>query len=397
MGKTRDKRVERWREIFLVSLRLGLTSFGGPVAHLAYFREAYVEKRKWLNEKAYADLIALCQFLPGPASSQVGISVGMMRGGPAGGLFSWLGFTLPSVVFLVLFAKALTFWDVERTGIIHGLKIAAVAVVAHAVWKMGHSLINDVKQAVIMIFTAALVLIWPTPWMQVALMVLAGAAGVFLFEKEKKTYGDTLDISIGRRAANVSLILFFALLAALPLAAYYIRAEWLALIDVFYRVGSLVFGGGHVVLPLLEKEVVTTGWVSEETFLAGYGAAQAIPGPLFTFAGFLGAAMNGWTGALVSVAAIFFPSFLLVIGILPYWSKLRNHAGFNSALYGIHGAVVGLLLAALYHPVWTGTIAVKADFCLAFIAYGLLAFLKVPSWAVVIVCAVGGYLISGFM
>lgn len=235
MGKTRDKRVERWREIFLVSLRLGLTSFGGPVAHLAYFREAYVEKRKWLNEKAYADLIALCQFLPGPASSQVGISVGMMRGGPAGGLFSWLGFTLPSVVFLVLFAKALTFWDVERTGIIHGLKIAAVAVVAHAVWKMGHSLINDVKQAVIMIFTAALVLIWPTPWMQVALMVLAGAAGVFLFEKEKKTYGDTLDISIGRRAANVSLILFFALLAALPLAAYYIRAEWLALIDVFYR------------------------------------------------------------------------------------------------------------------------------------------------------------------
>ena len=386
-------------QVFLVALRLGLTSFGGPIAHLGYFREEYVRRRNWLDEQSYADVVALCQFLPGPASSQVGIVVGTVRAGLGGGLAAWLGFTLPSAIALTLFAYGLDAFDVANTGWLQGLKIVAVAVVAQAVWGMSRTLAPDRARATIAVVAAIGALTWPTAWAQVLIIVVAGLIGWRLFRVEDQTEArQPLSAGIPRWLAVTSLIIFFGLLVALPLLRQVEPAQWLALTDSFFRSGSLVFGGGHVVLPLLQSEVVPPGWVTKEQFIAGYGAAQAVPGPLFTFSAYLGAVMGpaprGVAGAGLALAAIFLPSFLLVVGVLPFWDTLRTRAAFQSALRGVNAGVVGLLLAALYNPVWTSAINSPAEFALAAAALALLVLWKFPPWSVVVLSAAGGAAIA---
>ena len=387
-------------EVFLVFLRLGFTAFGGPIAHLGYFREEFVARRHWLTERAYADLVALCQFLPGPASSQVGISLGFLRAGYLGALAAWVGFTLPSVVVLILFALGISHGgDLIPSGVLQGLKVVAVAVVAQAVWGMGRQLCTDAKRVTIMAIAACLVLLVPSAWGQVGVILLAALVGMIVFKPHPDAKHEPLPITIRRRVGLVWLSIFFGLLVGLTLLNAWSPSQWVAMVDVFYRTGSLVFGGGHVVLPLLQSEVVPPGWVSETAFLAGYGATQAVPGPMFTFAAFLGASMqdapNGWTGGLVAVVSIFLPSFFLVIGALPFWEQVRRHARTQAALHGINAAVVGLLLAALYQPVWTSAVHGPQDFGLALIALVALMFWKLPPWLVVIGCALVGWVMLG--
>jgi chromate transporter len=381
-------------EVLAVATRLGLTSFGGPVAHLGYFRSEYVVRRRWVDEQTYADVVALCQFLPGPASSQVGIAIGIFRAGLLGGLAAWLGFTLPSAIVLVLFALGIRGLDLSAAGWLLGLKIAAVAVVAQAVWGMARSLCPDRERASIAIVAALAVTAWPTAWGQVLVIVVAGIVGLRLLPGAGDAGTPHARVPFGRPLGLAALTLFFALLVALPVLRYLTGSPVLAVFDGFYRAGALVFGGGHVVLPLLQAEVVPPGWVSNEQFLAGYGAAQAVPGPLFTLAAYLGAVMRpwptGWLGALVALTAIFLPAFLLVVGTLPFWDALRARPAFRAALRGINAAVVGLLLAALYQPVWTSAIHAPADFALALAAFGLLALWGAPPWIVVAFAAGGG-------
>jgi len=384
--------------IFLIFLRLGLTSFGGPVAHLGYFREEFVNRRRWLSDRSYADLVALCQFLPGPASSQVGIALGFSRAGYAGALAAWAGFTLPSAIALILFAIGISsVGNNFSAGALQGLKIVAVAVVAQAVWGMARSLCTDAKRITIMMLATCAVLLVPSVWSQVGVIVLAGIAGIVLFKPAQLAAHDPLPIHISRRTGFIWLAIFFVLLIALPLASEALPNQTLAIVDSFYRAGSLVFGGGHVVLPLLQTEVVPTGWVDEEVFLAGYGATQAMPGPLFTFAAFLGASMStapsGWAGGMIALIAIFVPSFLLVVGALPFWEQLRQNLRTQAALGGINASVVGLLLAALYQPVWTSAILSAQDFGLALIAFVALMFWKLPPWLVVIAGGVAGWVL----
>ncbi|PQP90250.1 chromate transporter [Paenibacillus sp. AR247] len=381
-------------EVLRVSTKLGLTSFGGPIAHLGYFHDEYVRRRKWMDEKAYADLVALCQFLPGPASSQVGIGIGILRAGLWGGVMAWLGFTLPSVIVLVLFALLLQGFDIANAGWIHGLKIVAVAIVAQAVLGMGQKLTPDRSRITIAVGAAALVLLWPTAYTQVLIIAAAGIIGLWLYKKRSDPDSQSLRMPVGKPFAIGCLVLFFALLAALPLLRQIFDIQWLALFDSFYRSGSLVFGGGHVVLPLLEREVVPTGWVNPEDFLAGYGAAQAVPGPLFTFAGYLGAMSGGITGAIVATVAIFLPAFLLVAGALPFWNGLRNSPRVQGALIGINAAVVGILLAAFYVPIWTTAVTAPVDFALALLLFILLVFWKLPPWVVVLAGALAGMIIG---
>jgi chromate transporter len=375
-------------EVFLVALRLGLTSFGGPVAHLGYFREEYVARRKWLDEATYADLVALCQFLPGPASSQVGMAVGILRAGPPGAVAAWLGFTLPSAIALVAFAYGLGAAASAEAPWLHGLKICAVAVVAQAVWGMARSLAPDRPRATLAVLVAIGALAWRGALAQVALIAAAGLIGWRVLVPETKAETRARALAIRRGTAVAALAIFFALLVVLPVVAGTVDAHWLAVTDSFYRAGSLVFGGGHVVLPLLHAEVVRPGWVTNEAFVAGYGAAQAVPGPLFTFAAYLGAMMqtppSGLAGAAVALVAIFLPAFLLVVGALPFWNRLRANAAMRAALAGVNAGVVGLLLAALYTPVWTSAIAGPADLALALAAFAALAFWKAPPWAVVV-------------
>lgn len=385
--------------IFLVFLRLGLTSFGGPVAHLGFFRNEFVERRRWLDERSYADLVALCQFLPGPASSQVGLAVGLLRGGYRGALAAWAGFTLPSAIALALFAIGIRSWgDALPGGALQGLKIVAVAVVAQAVWGMGRSLCTDRLRIGISVLAAITLLALPSAWTQVAVIFVAGLLGLCWFRTNSAPATTELRVTVGRRSGLVLLALFFALLLGLPLLAQASSNSLLAMVDAFYRTGSLVFGGGHVVLPLLQAEVVPTGWVDQNAFLAGYGAAQAVPGPLFTFAAFLGASMNippsGWLGATVCLLALFVPSFLLVIGALPFWQQLRQSSRTQAALGGINAAVVGLLLAALYDPVWTSAIGGPKDFAAALLALAALMVWKLPPWLVVAAGGVGGWLLG---
>jgi chromate transporter len=387
-------RIKHLFEVFIVALRLGLTSFGGPIAHLGYFHQEYVRRRKWMDEQGYADLVALCQFLPGPASSQVGIGVGVMRQGILGGIVAWLGFTLPSVIVLILFALLLQSFDLGTAGFIHGLKIVAVAIVAHAVLGMGQKLAPDKPRATIAILTAIIVLIWPTTFIQVLLILAFGLIGYMLFKQVDSSERVPINISIKTSTAIFSLSLFFALLIFLPILRYFTSHELIALFDSFYRAGSLVFGGGHVVLPLLERETVPTGLISAEAFLVGYGATQAVPGPLFTFASYLGMVMAGWSGAVVATIAIFLPAFLLVLGVLPFWNRLRSMPAMQGALTGINAAVVGLLFAALYNPIWTSSILNVYDFALAAILFGLLVFWKAAPWMIVIVGIIGGTLLS---
>lgn len=380
-------------EVLVVSIKLGLTSFGGPVAHLGYFYNEYIRKRQWMDERSYADLVALCQFLPGPASSQVSIGIGVIRVGLLGGLIAWLGFTLPSVIALVLFAFLLKGFDISSAGWIHGLKIVAVAIVAQAILSMGQKLTPDTKRVTLAIVVASITLVWQTAFSQVLLIIAAGIIGLWMYRRTTTPEISDFTVPISRTLAVVCLTIFFGLLIALPLMRQLMDNGWLALFDSFYRSGSLVFGGGHVVLPLLEREVVPTGWVSKEDFLAGYGAAQAVPGPLFTFAAYLGAMTKGVLGAIVATVAIFLPAFLLIIGALPFWSSLRRSPRIQGALIGINAAVVGILLAALYNPLWTTAILVPADFALVSILFIMLVFWKLPPWVVVIAGIVGGTLI----
>ncbi len=381
-------------EVLAVSTRLGLTSFGGPIAHLGYFREEYVARRKWIDEQTYADLVALCQFLPGPASSQVGIGLGIIRAGLLGGIMAWIGFTLPSAIALMLFGFGVQRLDIANAGWLHGLKIVAVAVVAQAVWGMARSLCPDRERATIAILAAIAVLAVPTALGQVLTIAVAGLVGWRLLPAAVAPASHPARVPLSRRAGIVAWVLFFALLGGLPLLRLVSPSQGLALFDSFYRVGSLVFGGGHVVLPLIWSEVVPTGWVSNEEFVAGYGAAQAVPGPLFTFSAYLGTVMheppNGLAGSALALGAVFLPSFFLVVGALPFWDTVRAHPSFQAALRGINAAVVGLLASALYTPVWTSAIAGPADFALGLAAFGLLMFWELPPWLVVILTALGG-------
>lgn len=391
------KRVS-WLHILAVSFQLGLTSFGGPAAHLGYFHEKYVKRKQWIDEESYADLVALCQFLPGPASSKVGIGIGFMRGGVIGAIMAWIGFTLPSAVVLALFAYWSQGWDASSTGWLHGLKLAAVAIVAQAVWGMGKSLAPDRGRATIAILTAAIALLFPSTYTQLIVIIAAGVLGLMIY-KQSSTVMEKPVQAVSptyRRLAIGSLIAFVALLFLLPMLRSLTPNIWVAMIDSFYRTGALVFGGGHVVLPLLEQEIMPTGWLSKEQFLAGYGAAQAVPGPLFTFASYLGFMIHGWVGAVVATIAIFLPAFLLVLGALPFWNKLRKQPQTRGALTAINAAVVGILLAALYDPVWVSTVRTPGDFVMVLALFGALLFWKLPSWCMVILSIGGGMLLAVF-
>jgi chromate transporter len=387
-------------EVLRVSTRLGLTSFGGPIAHLGYFREEYVVRRRWIDEASYADLVALCQFLPGPASSQVGMAIGIMRAGLLGGIAAWLGFTLPSAVMLVAFAYGLQAIGVAEAGWLHGLKVVAVAVVAQAVWGMARNLAADRERASLAIVAAIAVLASRTATIQVLVIVVAGLLGWMLLPASGTSATTAMRVRLSKGVAIGALALFVGLLIGLPIARQVAPSHALAVFDSFYRAGSLVFGGGHVVLPLLQAEVVPPGWVANEEFIAGYGAAQAVPGPLFTFAAYLGAVMqpapSGWVGAAWALGAVFLPSFLLIVGGLPFWELLRWRASFQAALRGINAAVVGLLLAALYDPVWRSAIQGHADFALALVAFGLLMFWRLAPWLVVGITAAGAAVIAAF-
>jgi len=382
-------------EVFAAFLRLGLTSFGGPVAHLGYFRQDLVERRRWLDEHAYLDLVALCQFLPGPTSSQVGFGIGLTRAGYMGAFAAWLGFTMPSAILMMLFAFGVAqYGEVAGSGWLHGLKIAAVAVVAQAVWGMAATMATGRIRASLAIAAAVLVLFVPNAAGQLGAIATGAAVGVFALPGERRPSQSALAAGVSRTVATLAIAVFFVLLVGLPLLSALFPSQALAEFNAFYRAGSLVFGGGHVVLPLLQAAVVPPGWVSDDTFLAGYGAAQAVPGPLFTFAAYLGAAMgpepNGIAGAAICLIAIFLPTFLLVIGVLPFWQVLRTKPRAQAALDGVNAAVVGLLLAALYRPVWQSAIASPRDFALAIAAFLLLTAWKTPPWLVVLLCAAGG-------
>ncbi|HEX2861480.1 MAG TPA: chromate efflux transporter [Lacunisphaera sp.] len=385
-------------EIFLVALRLGCTSFGGPVAHLAFFRREYVEKRRWLDEALYADLIALCQFLPGPASSQTGFGVGYLQRGLAGGLAAWCGFTLPSAVLMIGFAFGMTMLgDLESAGWLRGLKAAAVAVVAQAVWSMWRSLCPDTTRSLLAGASAGLLLLLPLAWCQIAVIGAGGLIGWWLWRDRPAPSPAATPVPSPATALPSGvppLVLFFVLLIALPWAARLGEAPWLEMFDRFYRAGSLVFGGGHVVLPLLEREVVAPGWVTHDQFLAGYGVAQAVPGPLFSFSAYLGAVSphgpGGIAGGCWALAAVFLPALLLVAGTLPFWQRLRTHRAAQAALRGANAAVVGILLAALIHPVGTAGLTGGASVALAAAVLVLLQVARLPSWA-----AVGGAAVAG--
>jgi chromate transporter len=385
-------------EIFRVFLKLGLTSFGGPIAHLGYFRDELVVRRKWLDETAYADLVALCQFLPGPASSQVGFSLGVLRGnGLLGGLAAWFAFTMPSALILFAFAMgAAAFAGSVAEGFLHGLKLVAVAVVAQAVWGMARTLTPDRARAGIALAAVAIVVLFAGSLGQVAAIALGACAGLWLCRGEVAPISGQLNFPVTRRGGGVALALFAALLLITPALAAATGSRALALFNAFYRSGALVFGGGHVVLPLLQAEVVSPGWVTNEAFLAGYGLAQAVPGPLFTFAAYLGAVMgqppNGLYGAAIALVALLLPGMLLVYGMLPFWDAMRTRPAAQAAMRGTNAAVVGILGAALYNPVWTSAVLNQHDFALAIGGFLLLAVWKMPPWIVVALLAGAGTL-----
>ncbi len=383
-------------EVLLAFLKLGLTSFGGPVAHLAYFRTEFVERRKWLDDRSYSDLVALCQFLPGPASSQVGIALGLGRAGWAGSLAAWVGFTLPSAFALILFAYGVARWSgVAASGAVHGLKVVAVAVVAQAVWGMARSLCPDRTRAGIATLAALGVLAVPSALGQVGAIVLGGLLGWRVVHPAAAPPALHRDCGVSRRTGALLLSVFAALLLALPALAAAAGSAVLSAVSVFYQSGALVFGGGHVVLPLLQAGVVPPGWVDADTFLAGYGAAQAVPGPLFTFAAYLGAAMaapmGGAWGGGVALLAIFVPAYLLVVGALPFWEAVRRSEAAQRAMAGTNAAVVGVLGAALYDPVWTSAIHSRADVGLALAAFWLLVHARVSPVLVVAAGALAGW------
>ena len=403
-----------WLETFLVFLRLGLTSFGGPIAHIGYFSNEFVKRRRWLDERAFSELVALCQLLPGPASSQLGMAIGFGRAGWAGTAAAWLGFTLPSAVALILFALGVAGFDaLAQSGVLHGLKVVAVAVVAQAVWGMGRSLCPDLPRIAIGLGACLLVLgqsavlgqVAAAPALvQVVAIVAGGLAGRWFLAIMPVAAASTT-LSVAPRSGRLALVVYALLLTVLPLVAAAWDSPLLHLVDGFYRAGALVFGGGHVVLPLLEAVVVPAGVASETQFLAGYGAAQAVPGPLFTFAAYLGAMAAGtagpggaaapWLWGLLLLVVVFLPGFLVLFGALPFWEGLRQRGGLRGALAGINAAVVGILLAALYDPLWTGSIASGADLALAVAAFVLLVPARLPPVLVVALAALAGWALQG--
>jgi chromate transporter len=385
-------------EVFLVFLKLGVSSFGGPIAHLGYYRNELVVRRKWLDETTYADLVALCQFLPGPASSQAGFSLGVLRGnGLLGGLAAWFAFTMPSAVIMFAFAMgAASFTGPVAEGFLHGLKLVAVAVVAQAIWGMACSLTPDRPRAAIALAAVAVVVTFAGSIAQIAAIALGACAGLWLCRGEAPPVSGHLNFPVTRLSGGIALLLFAALLLLTPVLAAASGSHTIAMFDAFYRSGALVFGGGHVVLPLLQAQVVSPGWVSNETFLAGYGLAQAVPGPLFTFAAYLGAVMNsppnGLAGAAIALVALLLPGMLLVYGMLPFWDAMRARPAAQAALRGTNAAVVGILGAALYNPVWTSAVTSGRDFALALAGFLLLTVWKLPSWVVVVLLAAAGAL-----
>lgn len=386
------------REVFGVALRLGLTSFGGPIAHLGYFRREYVERRGWLDAQAFGDLVALCQSLPGPASSQLGIAIGTRRAGILGGVAAWLGFTLPSAIAMTAFALIATRFNVSGAGWVHGLKLAAVAVVAQAVYLMARTLTPDWRRRLLAVLAASVALAWTSPFAQVVLIGGGALVGLLILAPPPPGTSGPETSPISRRTGMVAFGIFVALLLGLPVLRAVTGSEAVAQLEAFYRSGSLVFGGGHLVLPLLDTTVVAPGWVTQSQFLAGYGAAQAMPGPLFTFSAYLGAISsvppNGWLGAAIALAAIFLPSLLLIFAALPFWDALRGSVHVRRALSGTNAAVVGILLAALCSPVWTGAVGAPADVAIVGVALVLLVRLKAPPVGVVAFAAVAAQVVA---
>ncbi len=386
-------------EVFAVFLKLGVTSFGGPIAHLGFFREEIVRRRRWLGEDEYADLVALAQFLPGPASSQVGFAVGMLRAGAWGALAAFVAFTLPSALLMGAVAAGAVLLEAPlAAGIVSGLKIVAVAIVAHAVWGMARTLTPDARRATIALGAAAAALLIGGTLGQVLAIALGAAAGLLWCRSAEAAPRATLRFPVGRGVGIACLAVLAVLLIAGPVVAAATGDGAVTLFDAFFRAGALVFGGGHVVLPLLEAAVVQTGWVGTEAFLTGYGAVQAVPGPLFTFATYLGALADvgpgGVAGAALATFAVFLPGFLLLTGVMPFWNALRSRAWATPLLRGANAAVVGILAAALYSPVFTGAVRDAASFTLALGCFVLLAAWRCPPWAVVLVGAAGGAVLS---
>jgi chromate transporter len=382
-------------EVLSIFLRLGLTCFGGPIAHIGYFRDEFVVRRKWLEEQAYADLVALCQFLPGPASSKVGFSIGLMRAGYPGALAAWTGFTLPSAIALVLFAYgASALGGPVGTGLVHGLKLVAVAIVAQAVWGMARSLCPDKERASIACVAALLLLFSTSSLAQIGAIVLGGIAGLLLCRAEQNNGAGHIAMPVSRTAGLVALAAFCILLAGLPVLAQLAPSSGIALFEAFYRSGALVFGGGHVVLPLLREAVVAPGWVSDDVFLTGYGAAQAVPGPLFTFGAYLGVvvkgSVHGLAGAAIALIGIFLPGMLILLAALPFWDNFRKRLAAQAMMRGVNAAVVGILGAALYNPVWASTVQGPRDFAIALVGFVLLTAWRAPPLVVVAFSAVAG-------
>ena len=382
-------------EVLRVFFKLGVSSFGGPIAHIGYFREEFVVRRRWLDEQAFVDLVALCQFLPGPASSQTGFSIGLIRAGYAGALAAWTGFTLPSAIVMVLFAYgAGAIGGPLGTGLLHGLKLVAVAIVAQAVWGMARTLCPDRQRASIAALSALIILFSTSSIAQIGAIALGGVLGLWLCRGAPPPVEGQIHIPVSRRAGLVALTAFFVLLAGLPIAQHLTHSSGVALFEAFYRSGALVFGGGHVVLPLLREAFVTPGWVSDDTFLAGYGAAQAVPGPLFTFAAYLGFVVtpspHGLPGAALGLFGIFLPGMLILVGALPFWDSFRKRESAQAVMRGVNAAVVGLLGAALYNPLWTTSVKTPGDFGIALVGFVLLTAWRAPPLVVVIVSALGG-------
>lgn len=382
-------------EVLWIFLKLGLTCFGGPIAHIGYFRDEFVVRRNWIDEHAYADLVGLCQFLPGPASSQVGFSIGLMRAGYLGALAAWTGFTLPSAAILVLFAYgAGALGGPVGAGLLHGLKLTAVAIVAQAVWGMARNLCPDRQRASIAVVAALVILLSAASIAQIGAIVLGGLAGLWLCRRDAAAPSGHVEIPVSRTMGLITLGIFFVLLAGLPVLRSLTGSTGIALLDAFYRSGALVFGGGHVVLPLLREAFVAPGWVSDDVFLAGYGAAQAVPGPLFTFAAYLGTVVSpephGVAGAALGLIGIFLPGILVLLGVLPFWDSFRKRASAQAMMRGVNAAVVGVLGAALYDPVWTTTVHSPRDFGVALVGFVLLVAWRAPPLVVVAFSATAG-------
>ncbi|MDE5462200.1 chromate efflux transporter [Bradyrhizobium sp. CSS354] len=386
-------------EVLLIFLKLGLTCFGGPIAHIGYFRDEFVVRRKWIDENAYADLVGLRQFLPGPASSQVGFSIGLMRAGYLGALAAWTGFTLPSATILILFAYgAGALSGPVGAGLLHGLKLTAVAIVAQAVWGMARNLCPDRERASIALVAALIILFSTASIAQIGVIILGGLAGVWLCRSQMAAPSGHVEMPVSRTVGLITLGMFFVLLAGLPALRNVTGSPGVALFDAFYRSGALVFGGGHVVLPLLREAFVAPAWLSDDAFLAGYGAAQAVPGPLFTFAAYLGTVVSpephGLAGATLGLVGIFLPGILVLLGALPFWDSFRKRAGAQAIMRGVNAAVVGVLGAALYNPVWTTSVKSGGDFGIALVGFVLLTAWRSPPLIVVAISALGGVLLE---